>query len=247
MRAGSWEFRPGGWPTLATVFAIPLLAALGFWQLDRAEQKEALHRIYLERSTGEPFDINRAGAERAQSEFMQYRRVHVRGSFAPAASYLLDNQVHAGSPGYFVYTLVKLLGEDTGVMVNRGWIPAGIDRNMAPAFASPLEETEFIGLAKPPGGPGLTLAESLPEELAPGLYRVQRIDIDAIATAQRRPLLPYEVRLEPPAPPGFIRDWTVPGSGRERHLGYAFQWFALAGLVTLIYVFVNLRRRGAVP
>ena len=37
MRA--WKFRPGLWPTVATLILLALFVRLGFWQLDRADQK----------------------------------------------------------------------------------------------------------------------------------------------------------------------------------------------------------------
>ena len=39
MRIASWEFNPSLWPTLATILVLPLFLSLGFWQLDRAEEK----------------------------------------------------------------------------------------------------------------------------------------------------------------------------------------------------------------
>src|SRR5690625_517931 len=41
MRLGRYRFQPSLWPSLAVLLLLPLLLGLGFWQLDRAEQKRA--------------------------------------------------------------------------------------------------------------------------------------------------------------------------------------------------------------
>lgn len=239
-----WQFRPSLSATLAALLAVPLLASLGLWQLDRAAQKEALQRAFMDRSTGEPVDINRAGTPRIDAEYMQFRRARVRGQFLPGATILLDNQVHAGDPGYDAYTPFRLQDEEAVVLVNRGWVAAGTDRRVAPAIETPTDIIELTGLAKPPAVPPLMLGDTPPERLVPGILRVQRIDLPTIAAMNHWALLPYELRLEPGSTAGFTRDWPVPGSGRERHLGYAFQWFAMAVTVIVLYVYLNLGRKA---
>ena len=45
---------------------------------------------------------------------------------------------------------------------------------------------------------------------------------------------------------GLVRDWPDPGSGVEKHLGYAFQWYALAVLAAGLWArFVLFGRRKA--
>jgi len=228
---------------LPLLFCSPLLAALGFWQLDRAAEKEALHRDFLARSAGAPLDLNAERARRADATALQFRRVSLRGQFL-AATFLLDNQVYQGDAGYDVYTPFRL-DDDAVVLVNRGWIAVGPDRGAAPPIVTPTDTLELGGLARPPVVAPLVLRDTTPELLAPGLFRVQRIEIPAIASAHRWPLLPYEIRLDPQAPAGFARDWPLPGSGRERHQGYALQWFAMAAVVVVLYVYFNLRRGTA--
>ena len=42
MRFAGFEFRPGLWPTLATLALLPILSGLGIWQLERANWKQGL-------------------------------------------------------------------------------------------------------------------------------------------------------------------------------------------------------------
>ena len=47
-------FRPGIGPTLVVLLLLPVLVALGFWQLGRGEQKRQLLASYAERRAAEP-------------------------------------------------------------------------------------------------------------------------------------------------------------------------------------------------
>ncbi len=57
-------------------------------------------------------------------------------------------------------------------------------------------------------------------------------------------LLPITVMLNSDTPDHLVRSWTPPGSDENRHLGYAFQWFALAVTVVVVTVVVTLRSRN---
>ena len=58
-----------------------------------------------------------------------------------------------------------------------------------------------------------------------------------------RPLPPRIVRLDAAQPDGYERVWTPTfGFGPERHIGYAFQWFALALAVLATYLILSFKR-----
>ena len=75
-----------------------------------------------------------------------------------------------------------------------------------------------------------------------GFIRLQYLDLGKLGKSIGAPLLPYVVRLEGDNEEGFLRDWQTPGFGKEKHLGYAFQWFAMSVALIIIYIVVNLRK-----
>ncbi len=79
------------------------------------------------------------------------------------------------------------------------------------------------------------------ERLADGMWRVQAIDLAGLTATVGVELLPITVLLDGDAPYGFVRAWTPPGSDETRHLGYMFQWFALAVTVVVVTVVLTLR------
>lgn len=172
-----------------------------------------------------------------------WRRVELSGRFSDATTFLLDNQVFKSRPGYFVYSLFEL-DNNTKVLVNRGWIKAEASREDIPKLDIPQERLSITGTIKAAPATGMLLAENTEEELAPGLYRLQYINPEKMNSQYRMTLLPYIVRLDAESPAGYAREWRQPGSGKEKHLGYAFQWFAMASALLIIFVAVNLKKRS---
>ena len=71
-----YRFRPGWVTTVATALLLPALIGLGFWQLDRAEQKTEIGDRYAARGRMEPVDVNRGTLD---PESMDFRQARVRG------------------------------------------------------------------------------------------------------------------------------------------------------------------------
>ena len=220
-----------------------LFIALGLWQLDRAAQKSTTFAEFERRGNAPKVDLNQRGFDDA-TELLGYRSVasgHYLGT-----TVLLDNQMHQGRAGYLVYTAFRLDGRPQSVLVNRGWINAGADRSRAPEFATPIISQRLEGRLSLPPQRGLRLKGSdLVELLANGTWRVQGIDFTALTASIGTELLPVTVLLDDNSPDGFVRAWTPPGMGESRHLGYAFQWFALAITVMVVTLILTLRRGKA--
>ena len=235
------EFRPRLWPTLATLVLLPLLLGLGFWQLDRASQKADLQEEFSERYSSPAVVLNDVD-NRRDADALRWRPVIISGRYAEN-SYLLDNQVYRGEPGYRLYTPLRLSDTQSAVLVERDWLALGGTRNHVPAFTTPADKQHMRGRIVPAPATGIMLAEHSIEELAEDRFRVQRIRPAELAEHSGIDLLPYIVRLDQARHAGDDRRAALQGFGRERHLGYAFQWFALAATLLIIYLCVNIKRR----
>ena len=242
MRIASWEFNPSLWPTLAVLLVLPLFLSLGFWQLDRAEQKRTLHHEFEERQGASVISLNKENTLRNDFAELHWQKVSIEGTFSREINILLDNQVVRGVAGYFVYTPFKLKEWDTQVLVNRGWVPAGDSRDKPPYIEVDKDVLQIIGSVKSPPKTGILLAENIVERLGKGIVRVQKLELAGIEKLLKLELLPYIIRMNPESPSGFVRQWVVPGSGEEKHLGYAFQWFAMATAIFVIYLILNIKR-----
>ena len=242
MKFGLWTFTPGLWPSVATLIVVPFLASLGMWQLDRAGQKRELHSTYIQRQQAAPVDLNREIILRQDEQKILWHRVSAFGQFDESVQVLLDNQVKNNQAGYFVFTPFQLEGSDSWFLVNRGWLSAGLDRNKLPEFMHSNGLLQITGVVKHAQGTGILLGGKTEEELVPGIYRVNRIELPRLEKQLGRSLMPYVIRLDRESPSGYLREWSQPGSDENMHLGYAFQWFALTGMVLIIYIVLNLKK-----
>lgn len=243
MAAGGRRFRPALWPSVATALLLPLLLGLGFWQLDRADQKRAQGTLYAERSTA-PY-LRLPMSRMAEDDLLWYR-AEADGRWG-GPTILLDNQVQDRKAGYLVLTPLALGAEGPWLLVARGWLAAG-DRQQAPAgLPQQPGQPPVRGQLAPYPATGIPLggAELLRESLGEGLVRVQVLDAAAAAGILGGRVLPVILRQEFDADDGLRREWLPPGTDVHRHLGYAVQWFALAAALLVIYVLVNLRRSSA--
>ncbi|MEX1080471.1 MAG: SURF1 family protein [Halofilum sp. (in: g-proteobacteria)] len=231
--------RPTWLPLVAAALAMALFSTLGTWQLQRASEKQAL------------FDAIEQGAQRRAIELpyaeealaeLEYRRVHARGHFLSPRQFLLDNRMLDGRVGYDVLAPLRL-DDGRTVLVDRGWVPAGPQRE--PQGRVALDETGPLTVTgrlwRPQ--PGIALGRAVTE--SEGWPRTAtRVDYAAFSEALGRTLVPAVIRAEGEQPWALTPRPLTPPFGPERHYGYAVQWFALALTVLVIAVVLTWRGRG---
>ena len=112
-------------PTILVVLGMVLLVRLGFWQLDRLQQKRDFNVMMAERWRSEPLDLNTQSLPADPQGFkdLEYRRVAAQGQWDYEHQILISNQTFQGTAGYVVVTPL-VLGDNRAVLVARGWIPA---------------------------------------------------------------------------------------------------------------------------
>ena len=112
-------------PALAAALGVLLTAAAGNWQMNRANEKERLQADYDQGAAAAPVLLS---AEAMSAERLRLRRVVVEGEYLPSAMVLLDNKVYRKTVGYQVVMPLRIRGSSKHVLVNRGWVAAGLDR-----------------------------------------------------------------------------------------------------------------------
>lgn len=242
MIIGKWRFAPGLLPTIATLLFLPVLVSLAVWQLDRAQQKTDRHEAYTQGLESSVIDLNQAGSLRQDAVAMDWHTVSADGTFKNDMQLLFDNRVVNGQVGYYVYTPFRLAEHDLYVLINRGWVSAGASRSDIPKLDSVSERVIISGIAKQPQSAGIKLDGTIAEEISKGIFRVQSIDLDEISRLTKLPLLPYVIRMESDAAYGYVRNWAKPGDGSVKHMGYAFQWFAMAAGLLVLFFVVNIKK-----
>lgn len=237
--AGNSKWRLSFWPVLAFVAVLPGLIALGIWQVQRGIEKREAYEAFRSASV----DVADAGtlSLSAMNALPMYAAVRLRGRYLNERTFLLDNMSHAGQPGHHVLTPFQPAGMAHVVIVDRGWRPGivrgGVD-DVPPATAN-----EVRGKLASFPQPGLELAGKPPPGGAwPRV--VQFPDAAELSAQLGLPVAERRLMLDAGAPAGFVRDWEPPGIPPARHFAYAFQWFALAvALIVIFFVMARPRRR----
>lgn len=221
---------------LATLAAVALTVRLGAWQLARAAQKEAMQASADTRSTLAPLataDLARDGhAAAAQHD----RRITLSGRWLAEQTLYLDNRQMNGRVGFFVVTPLELAPGDA-VMVLRGWAPRDFqDRTRLPAAPLSAGTVSVAGTIAPP--PGKLYAFDGTER---GPLR-QNLDLAVYSREIGVALRPLSLQQQDSGAPddGLRRQWPKPAVDVHKHYGYAFQWFALAFLLSGLYVWFQL-------
>lgn len=231
--------RRGAVVLVAAVLSAALTARLGWWQLDRAAQKNQLQAAMDSRRALPPMSPADLAADGAAAAAQHHRAIVLQGQWVVEQTIYLENRQMKGVPGFFAVTPLRL-DDGTAVLVQRGWLPRDqADRTRIVAAPPPVGRVQVQGLIAPPPG---RLYEF--DTAASGAIR-QNLDINAFARETGLRLRPLSVQQQDDATQpsdGLMRQWSAPASGVHKHYGYAFQWFALSALILGLYVWFQLIR-----
>lgn len=238
------SFRPPLWAVLGTIAGCALTAYLGLWQLHRGQAKQALDRQYAAAALQPPLPLNSAAAPPATLAAV---RVSVDGRYLADRQLLLDDQVRGETPGYDVWTPLRL-ADGRLLIVNRGWIPPGASRSELPPLPAPAGTVSLNGLWRSLPEPGIRLGPACDPAQAPAPQWPRTVlypNVADLACLYGEPVLAGELLLAPEADGGFVREWKVSSNGfpPARHYAYAAQWFAFALTLLALFLKLNLKRK----
>lgn len=229
---------------------LPITVTLGFWQLQRAEQKQDILTAQQQRVGAAEVAIEAVLTEPEN----QFRNVVGRGDIDKHRVFLLDNRVRHGRPGYEVLVPMKLKMSDSTqwLLVNRGWLAGGLYRSVLPKIPS-LEAGEIHGyLYRSPGKSIVLKDETWPKNQWPLV--IQAIDVGKISDHLGFDVYPYILRVaEQHDSHGQIdgfglnsdktavleTGWPVINVQPEKHIAYAVQWFLMALALLVLTIFAN--------
>jgi len=229
-------------PTLVYLCLLPLLLALGFWQLGRAEEKKALLGQQTQSVAAETVHLSAATVDNA--ELQRYKKVELNGRYDNEHQFLIDNQISGGKAGYFVLTPFTPVGEIKAVLVNRGWLPLNQNRLILPKLPVTKIQATVTGQINQFPSVGVKLAGAeIPTDGWPSV--VQVVDIQILVKKLGYPLFQFQVELDKSLPDGFKREWhTTTIMLPEQHIGYAIQWFALAVTLTILFIWYSFKKHN---
>lgn len=213
---------------------LPITVSLGFWQLQRAEQKVAILAAQNGRIEAPAVDLKGVVTEADN----QFRNVWVTGDIDNDRTLLLDNRVRHGRPGYEVLTPLRVVsdGKSLWLLVNRGWLMGGVDRSKLPTV--PRLEAEMLQGYLYRSEPGVVLKdEAWQRGISPQV--IQTLDGAKAADYLGGFVYPYTLRLRDTLNNELETGWQVINVSPEKHIGYAVQWFLMGLALMVLSLFAN--------
>lgn len=228
------------------VFVVGSCIALGFWQLSRAEEK----RLLLVRQASQSEVSVETWREAVDGQIL-----NLEGMYWDKHYFLLDNQSYEGVAGYSVIApfllnerplLENAQTEKTNkplikqvVMVNLGWVKANINRAILPNVELPNGTVNIRVRVYKPSKSVFRLTENQYAN-AGWPKRIQYFSHDFFIkevsniTKDNIQLISYETRIEEQQAGVQVRHWHYRQMQPEKHQAYAFQWFGLALVVSVL-------------
>lgn len=234
---GRYRFKPRPFTTLVALAFVALTFAAGQWQTGRASQKMDM-QARLEALSAEP-PLSMPGTVISGDTLVQ-RRLAARGRFQER-SYLVDNKVYQGVPGYHVITPFCAESGAPCVLVNRGWVAAGSRRDVLPAVAVPAGVVDVEGIIVLPPPHPYELGNQDGEDAV-----IQHLVVDRLAARTHLTLQPFIVLQTGNATDKLVRDWPRPDTGINTHRAYALQWYVMALVGIILWVSLNMHREKVV-
>ncbi len=238
LQFGELKFRIHWLIAISVTLTVALLLNLGFWQLGRLEEKQALRTAMQERLEAPALALAQLDARAAplsgvQANALENLRVSATGRYWNEASFVVAFQFFQGAPGFELITPFEMQETGETVLVSRGWVAPGPGEDGMPYVVPIAGEQQLTGqLHVPPAPLGITQVEG---EAWP--LRFRRLDIGRAAQVLERDLLPWVVRLGPGEAGVFARHWPAVTVNTRTHIQYALQWFGMA-LVVLVISFL---------
>ena len=93
---------------------------------------------------------------------------------------------------------------------------------------------------------GISLGEAKLEVINSKISRVQRIDKENLDNFYSSKFLPYMVYIEPILDRDYESSFKLPAPGSDKNYGYAFQWFAFAITLLIIFIKIGIRRKNVI-
>lgn len=217
------------------VLAAAVCVRLGVWQLARLHEKLRRNDSIAQQQRQAPVPLASLPRDTAAAH---YRPASVAGRFDYDHELVVSGRTHQGSPGVELVTPVLRAGNDTAVLVNRGWVysPDGgrVDRSRWRESDSGTV-VGYVELFAPDAG---TTSSAV------GARIVRRVSRAEIVSKIPYPVAPYYLVVTGDTADGaHPARRELPALDEGPHRSYAIQWFTFATFALAGAVMIVLRER----
>lgn len=226
-----------------TMLVFLLLIKLGFWQSERAIEKEQRLSRIMELSEQQALPLEAVLALEDISDGINDVAISLTGKFDDKSLFFLDNQTNNGRLGYRV--LQVFYHGEYAVLVNLGWVLGSINRNELPDIETIKGKYQLLGHVREVELGIQLMAQNFTDKSWP--IRIQQIEIEKFSALTGRPLLPFVVMLDKEQAVGYEKNWQPIVMPPEKHRAYAFQWFSLAAAWLILMLWAASKSKERRP
>ncbi len=224
--------------TILVIAAVVIMVRLGFWQLDRLEQRKAFNARVEAQLAESPLELTYQNLDLDLFN-MEYRSAVVSGEYDHERQVVLRNQDWQGRLGVHLLTPLVISGGEKAILVDRGWVPYEdfTGDNLSQYDDPGLVEGEGAirrSQSKPLIGGRADQAPGPGEDPLKAWYWINIKDISG--------QFPYELLPMYQVSSSDLIEEQLPYRSEEEldlsegsHLGYAFQWFTFAAILGIGY------------
>lgn len=217
-----------------SVIFFMLFTYLGFWQLQRGEEKEQLLVVMEEKSKANPLAVRDLETPLDKIRGMPF---YASGRFAQDQVVLLDNRVLKGQVGFELLQTFNVSGSGKRILVNRGFVPMGKRRTDPLPIPSTFDAASVKGIIYVPAEDNYVIEAGV-ETIGNNLI-VQAVDFDQISQQLGEDFHPFVLRLDREEAAALPRHWPVTVMLPGVHYGYTVQWFLMAFAIFMMYLWFS--------
>ena len=217
------------------IIFVPITISLGFWQLDRAEEKREIIANYDELLTSEPINLN------IKTIYKNWQPITTIGRFKDIVIFE-DNAILSGRAGFKIYHLFEN-GDGSYVFVHRGFIERNMVKNNLPLINTPKGKQSLEGsvLIKEDNSFVQDIEESDARIIQE--FNIERL-INKFPILKDRYLHPFLFNLDIRDKKKFLAIEKPVNMAASKHIGYAIQWFGLCIALIILTIYAFRRKDG---
>ena len=213
--------------TIFYVFFSIVFVVLGFWQINRGNEKTEIIEAFELQQSGQAIEFS--------SDSQKWERVYVSGKLDDERIIYLDNVIHKGILGFKVLAPV-FIEDNKIVLVDFGWIKQPQSRDQV-SFVS-ISDNKNVSVSGVLEAPemGLILSEDIFTNTWPKIS--QSKSITALKSLFEEEIVKFILLSDYRPDTNFVYlKPVVTNMPPIKHYGYAGQWFAMFIALSIMYLY----------
>lgn len=215
--------------SLISIFFIILFIKLGFWQLNRSQEKKFL---ITKLNNLDNFSITKINNLDNLKQTNYLEKISLIGYFDFEHQILLDNQFYNHQLGFNILT--PFISDNKAILINRGWQPR--DYHSKTIKNDLNNKITITAIVNKPRYHFIAGKNILNNNFPLKIQRINIQDLQPFFDTNYQLNTKFYLNLLSPNNFTFYKNWNLIPISSEKHFGYAIQWFLLSFVTAIAYL-----------